>query len=462
MKNKIFLLLISLVVILSACEREIDEFKANSNGVDFSKYVAIGNSMTAGYADGALYTSGQENSVGKIISEQLAYVGGGAFAQPMIATEEGVGFLQVPTGLYFFTKTTLQIVPVYNCGGDTVLGQTMKPYYANPTATQEQLGGELFTPPSVPGPYQNMGVPGATVQALVIPGYGNYNPFFKRFQSGPTASILGDALAQEPTFFSLWIGNNDVLASALQGTDVLATPVDSFAKYMNMVVGALVNSSKSPKGVIGNIPDITNIPFFNTISQKLPYDNVVLDTAQAAGLNILYGMYGYPNWGWKPGRNPFVIKTTNGELKKMEEGDQFLLTLPTDKLKCEGMGVANPATYQLNPIPAEYVLEKSEIAGLQSKVDSYNSIIKSVASNYGLALADMNTYLKSFESGLIFDGVTYTTTFVSGGAFSTDGIHLNPRGNAIVANYFISAIESKYGCTIPKADQTARKGLIFP
>jgi hypothetical protein len=55
-----------------------------------------------------------------------------------------------------------------------------------------------------------------------------------------------------------------------------------------------------------------------------------------------------------------------------------------------------------------------------------------------------------------------STTFVTGGTFSTDGLHLNPRGNAVVANYFIQAINEKYGSTIPQVDETAYHGLIFP
>lgn len=43
------------------------------------------------------------------------------------------------------------------------------------------------------------------------------NPYFVRMASAANASILGDALKQEPSFFSLWIGSNDVLLYALDG-----------------------------------------------------------------------------------------------------------------------------------------------------------------------------------------------------------------------------------------------------
>ena len=61
----------------------------------------------------------------------------------------------------------------------------------------------------VPGPYNNMGVPGAKSFHLLAPGYGNIanflaaaNPYFIRMASSPNATVLEDALAQNPTFFS--------------------------------------------------------------------------------------------------------------------------------------------------------------------------------------------------------------------------------------------------------------------
>jgi hypothetical protein len=74
----------------------------------------------------------------------------------------------------------------------------------------------------------------------------------------------------------------------------------------------------------------------------------------------------------------------------------------------------------------------------------------------------MNKWLKTFASGMIYDGVKFNTQFIQGGLFSTDGIHLNPRGNAIVANLFIQAINAKYGSTIPQVSVTNYHGLKFP
>ena len=464
--KKIFLILLSFAV-FAACERKIDEFAPDANSLDFSKFVSVGNSMTAGYSDGALYASGQVNSIPNIMAGQFKTVGGGNFIQPLIGTEEGVGFQITPYGPYFTTKMALKIVSGKNCDGTPDGIYSLKPALFDETADQATLAGQIQARPTDPGPYNNMGVPGATVQTLFYPGYGSAlgNPYFARFASNPLATVIGDAVVQQPTFFSLWIGNNDVLGSALAGTDVLATPVDTFAKYYNLAVGALMASGKSPKGVVANIPYVTSIPFFNTISKSLPYNSVVLDAYQAAGLNQLYGMYGHPEIVWHEGQNPFVITTTTGEWVQMQEGDQFLLTLPTDSLKCRGMGIADqtvgpiPKPY---PIPGKYVLQKSEMDNLDKRVEDFNEIIRTAAATYNLALVNMNSYMQYFASGMSFDGIKLSTTFVTGGLFSTDGIHLCPRGNAVAANYFIDAINTKYGSKIPEVSVGSYSGLVFP
>ena len=76
------------------------------------------------------------------------------------------------------------------------------------------------------GPFNNMGVPGAASFHLLAPGYGNLanlpaglaNPYFVRMTGAtPDATIMELAMAQSPSFVSLWIGANDVLGYATGG-----------------------------------------------------------------------------------------------------------------------------------------------------------------------------------------------------------------------------------------------------
>ncbi|HWY97880.1 MAG TPA: G-D-S-L family lipolytic protein, partial [Bacteroidia bacterium] len=60
------------------------------------------------------------------------------------------------------------------------------------------------------------------------------------------------------------------------------------------------------------------------------------------------------------------------------------------------------------------------------------------------------------------DGVSFARTFIQGGTFGLDGIHPNARGYAVVANQIISVINSTYGSTLPQADITKYKAVLFP
>ena len=55
-----------------------------SGTADFSKFVSVGNSLTAGYSDGALFIDGQTNSFSNILAQQFALAGGGNFTQPLM------------------------------------------------------------------------------------------------------------------------------------------------------------------------------------------------------------------------------------------------------------------------------------------------------------------------------------------------------------------------------------------
>lgn len=464
--KKIVFFILSLAL-LSACKQKVNEFNADRGSADFTKYVSVGNSLTAGYADGALYKSGQINSYPNILAQQFTTVGGGAFIQPLIETEDGIGLNVTPFGLYLTPKMVLKILPDMDCGGTPIPGSySLKPDLLTHTPDQAAYGAILAARPVAAGPYNNMAVPGAQLQHLFFKGYGSPlgNPFFARFASNPLASIIEDVMAQQPTFFSLWIGNNDVLTSALAGTSLLVTPVDTFAKYYPMAVGALLASGKQPKGIVATIPDVTSIPFFTTISQQLPWNGIVLDATQATGLNTLYGMFGHTEITWQAGPNGFVVAKEDGTWAHMGPQDLFLLTLPTDSIKCKGMGIVDTTGggYKLYPIPGKFVLDANEQAVIKQHVDAFNGIIKQTAAVKGLAVADMNQVLKSFASGMVFDGIKFNTSFVTGGLFSTDGIHVNPRGNAVIANYFIQAINATYGSTIPQVSVTDYHGLIFP
>ncbi|HAH49867.1 MAG TPA: hypothetical protein DCL80_00785, partial [Balneola sp.] len=102
---KLFLLLLVAGIVTYSCDGIEDSLiddqleenplptpaEYSSGSADFSNFIAIGNSLMAGYADGALYTSGQNNSIPAMMSAQLATTvdGGIDFTQPSINSANG-------------------------------------------------------------------------------------------------------------------------------------------------------------------------------------------------------------------------------------------------------------------------------------------------------------------------------------------------------------------------------------
>jgi hypothetical protein len=432
-RHLIYIFALSAVI---SCKPELDEFEPSNGSADFSAYVALGNSLTAGLTDGALFRSGQLTSYPNLMAEQFQKVGGGSFEQPLMNGEYGI----------FPGKMKLGF-PM-DCLGVTSLG---------PVPDQGPLD-DLFQPYGKP--VHNLGVPLAKSFHLLAEEYGNpagiplgtANPFYVRFASSPQASVLQDALALSPTFFSLWIGSNDILSYATAGGEANPiTEINTFHFAVDSVVKSLTDAGA--KGVIANIPDVASIPYFSTV----PYNGLVLmQQQQVDALNEAYGN-GALGITFNLGPNPFVISDPDAPatIRQMVSGELILLSTPQDSLKCAGWGSAKP-------IPGSFVLTETEINTINASVAAYNETISNLAQQYNLAFADMNTYMKGLSSGIIYNGETFTFTYVTGNAFSLDGIHLTPKGYAVVANEFIDVINKKYGAKIPLVDITQYRGNIIP
>lgn len=495
-------LAISALFLSYSCDTDFDQdvkdTQFTAGEADFSKYIALGNSLTSGYRDNALYIDAQNESYPNMLAEQMKLVGGGDFKQPLMADNLG-GINAV-----FGNKLILKVVngalsPVPADGQGTT---TLANIYSQ-------------------GPFQNMGVPGAKSFHLGADGYGNpagiaigkANPYFVRFASSASTSVVKDAMAQRPTFFSLWIGNNDVLAYATSGgsgkdqtgnfdpTTYGSNDITDPTVYKNVINSYLqALTSGGAKGVIANIPSVTAIPFFTTV----PYNPIALDAATASSLNqsllgplkqvlTAFGQGSRINLV-AAGYNPILIMdkdladmsaqitgglrqagvdvqtatalgTYFGKARHATNKDLFTLTsssilgknpnnmpAPFDKL-----GVTFP-------LQDQYALTEAETAKVVAATAKYNEAISALASQYGIALVDANKKMIELgkSSGLQFDGVKYTTKFVTGGSFSLDGVHLTGRGYGIIANEFITAINGKYGSNLPQVNPNTYSGVTFP
>jgi len=454
MKTRYFLYLV-IISFMWACTPEINEFTPSNGTADFTTYVAVGNSLTAGYANGALYQSGQINGWSNILGIQMQFVGGGNFVQPMVTSEQGVlpGKLQVGYSTDCLNNTSLGPVP----------------------AQDGQL--DPFTN-HVDYAVNNMGVPGAKVGHLLAPGYGNIegvplglaNPYFVRFAATPTISVIEQAMSMQPTFFSLWIGNNDVLGYATSGgvNEDDITPLPQFTQYYTMLTSTLV--SQGAKGVVANIPSITDAAFFTTV----PYNAIVLSQqAQVDALNGAYApynammvQYGLPyRINFALGANPMIIydkfmpfppEFAAYKFRQIQPNELVLLTIPQDSLKCAGWGTQKP-------VPDQFTLTTPEIQKVVAATTAYNQVISTTATNNNLAFVDFNSIMSNIATnGYMADGIEFTPAYIQGNLFSLDGIHLTPQANAMVSNYFIQAINANYGAAIPEVNVSEYAPIVLP
>lgn len=455
----------AVTCLFAACKPSVNiTTKPSAGDANFTNYLAIGSSLTAGFSDGSLTVSGQLNSYPQRLFEQFSTVGAkGPFIQPRVTGDYG----------YPMPKKVLALVRNFCNPSDSAYLPVDN--WANP----DTLGSYHFTSPNNNGQINNIGVPGIRVVDYPVKSYAYYAatanilnfPYALRFYNNP-ASTPQEELAfrvhnLNPTFFTLWLGLNDVFGYAYaggqgNGTGFALPLIDNFYNPQDISPTlAFTNSydsavnmvtSTGANGALINIPDVTALPFFTTV----PANGLILDRQGQADTLRNY-VWGKTSWNkvFGPGANYFIIEDNNGQVRQAVPGELILLTVPKDSITCAGWG-------STKPIPAKYVLTTYELQNIRNATKTFNDYIRQVATRHHLAYVDMNTYLTSLNSGISYNGVKYTTQFVSGGAISLDGIHPTQRGYALVANEIIRTINNFYHSNIPLTDVNRYNGISFP
>jgi lysophospholipase L1-like esterase len=421
---------------------------------------------------------GQKGAYPNVLAQQFVEAGGGTFTTPLMADNVG--------GLLL--------------GSNVIAGKRLYFNGSAPVAVSGNPSTNVAT--KLTGPFNNLGVPGAKSYHLVAAGYGNVagvaaglaNPYYARFSTSATSTVLDDAVAQSPTFFSLWIGGNDVLGYATSGgigvnrtgntnpasygsNDITDPTV--FASVYTTLVTTL--TAKGAKGIVANLPYVSTLPFFTTVL----YNAATLSAAQSTALNSGYAAY---NGGLQVAKNAGLITeeervartiTFAAGANKLVMVDEYLtnlsgLGLPSyrqatasDFVLLTSGGVSAQAHLPLGngtqfPLTDAWVLSKNEVAEIKVATDAYNASIKAIADAKGLAFVDAKAIMdKLSTTGIAANNFTVKAEYVFGGAFSLDGVHPSPRGYALIANAFIDAINAKYSSTFKKVD-LGNYRILFP
>ncbi len=406
MKNyyKILLLILIPLLMFFGCKERTDLTgpQTESGQADFSRFVTIGNSITAGYQSSALYESAQEYSYGNLIAKQV----GTQFVQPLVSDP-----------------------------GLSLTGGRLEVASVSPFATTVNTSSGSPINSNYNGLYNNLGIPSAYVYDVLhatnattcyyslLPIIGQPIPFFDLVLRGQGTQFQ-QAKAMHPTFLTLWIGSNDALIYASSGGLIPFTPVQNFTVMLDQIADSI--ASLGCKVAIGTIPEDMSRAFIETVGGQL----------LMKGVTAIYGV------------------SSTGDTIAMDLTKNFVLLTALSVLYDAGGNPTGIGFSPQSPLPSQYILDQIEFANLNAAVAGYNNAISNAARANGFALVDFYNFFKKIKEseatgGTVIDGIRFTTTYVTGNLISLDGLHPTSRGQALIANEFIKSINSNFNANVP-------------
>jgi hypothetical protein len=378
----------ALAIVVLACGMAV----SSSAQTDFTTYMSLGDSLTAGFLSNSLVETHQRSSVPALIAEQAGVAN---FELPLVS-EPGI-----PAELVLYSLSPVILQPQAGLGTPLNLGLAR--------------------------PYNNVAVPGATTLDCLdtVSDRGGMHDLILR----GLGTQVEQAMGMRPTFITLWIGNNDVLGAAISGRavdGVTMTPTQVFRIYYAAIVSNLASTGAFI--VAANLPDVTSIPFVNTIPPVVPGPDG--RPVQIDGSTVpLLGVSG--------------ILESNARV-----------TLAASSLLAQGIGIPRALGGQarfegatcVGCLPDEAYLTGSEIAFIQDHVRVNNAAIQEICAAASIPVVDVNAVMaRADDEGILVGGITYRSDFLTGGLFSYDGVHPSELGYAILANEWIRVINANGG-----------------
>ena len=404
---------IALMATLAGCSGPCDKIDSingptlNANGVDLTTYVAVGTSLTSGYESGGLVDRHQVHSFPALFATQIGKTvdisGTGTFTLPTI------NFDGIPALSEIKSYSPL----IINNSGRTT---------GAPTNLAQNFA------------YHNLGIPGAILVDLVDTTF--YHPpatpirnnftYFNIIQR-TRGTILEQALSLAPTIMSVEYGANEILGfAAVQGTNPSLGTGGIYAPLMTAALNGIHATLPNTKVAVFNVPDVTAIPFFTTLSA------FTVNTTTGAPMPLV-GV----NGACQPG--DLVLLSAGGTIAA------------GTGIPAGGYNYLNPAAGSNGtPLPESVILRVQEVLDTRTVIGQLNAVVDSVSARPFVAKVDLNGLLATIASnGISIGGTLYTDDFVKGGLFSLDGVHPNDLGYALMANTMIDAINARFGCFVP-------------
>lgn len=485
---------------LTGCQPDLEQdIKPSKGNADFTTYIAVGNSLTAGVSDAGLTLEGQQNSFPALLAQQFRAVGGGNFVQPLFSqnASNGTGRLAL-TG---FSSTGSPLINTeVSVNNQFVPFEVFAPGRAFVAANSPLL--ERYTGAD----NQNLGVPYLRVAEITMANYGRYTPptapstappsvitttfnaHFERLLSGTDSKTYLQYVEErvatlKPTFFTNALGNNDVLRYATSGGTgtPLTTEADFRTKY-NQLIDAL--TATGAKGLVTTIPNVTSLPQFTTVPTASVIAQINATPIPAPLVSLIAAQLGLPAGSPLPTGTRFALYVRTGaaatDVRLATPADLLLLTASgfinsapvAPNVFPGGIGleipgapaaIATALARSANAVPNSLVLDPTEAANVATRTRELNAVIVASAQRKGLAVFDGNSYFdRVARNGVISNGVSNNANFVTGNFTSLDGVHPTPRGYALIANEMIRTINQQYGASVPTLNPNDYRGVKFP
>ena len=425
-------------------------------GVNVSRYLAVGDSYTAGLSAGGVTRASQEYSFPNLLAQQLRGANSEAtFTQPLLEAGSGTGYLSL------IDLPASGIPRTRRVAGAAVRGSLI----INPAACGGADTVRRYTRSATAGNLpQNLGVPGLLLTQIETAGLGNealaapgaaFNPYFERLL--PAADnrtylrAVTDASASA-TFFTYFLGIDNLLPYVRSGGECGPLPNTALSTQMRQNAKKLLDvlTAGGRPGIIAKLPSLTNLPLL-----RLGRGNSLQARLQAAfGDNALLYV-----------EDPF----TAGPAQAITD-DFYVLATTIPRLGQLTPVVVGGTTMMLpygrdsrNPIRDADVLDSDELSRANNVLNIYNNELDRLATVvYKLPVINASAIQSTLDSNAAFPnyigesisvgGVIYSAEPVRGNFFSLDYYSLTPRGNALLANVFISAINRAYRANIPAID----------
>lgn len=433
------LVLACVLPLLVGCEDE-SLIQSDANDAIFERYVALGNSITAGFQSSGINATVQQDAYPVLLAEQM--------------------------------NTRFEIPALEDPGCPPPLTNVLT---GDRVGSGTGPGTCLFRASPIPTELNNVAVPGATI-ASATDASAAANELTTFILGGRTQAEVAAEI--DPTFASVWLGNNDVLGAALSGNPSAMTSTADFEARYTAAADALTNAGVERGVLIG----VANVAF---LQQVTPSDRFPLSIPNLSAGQVIFGAEdeinargsdSFPSWGdfnvatscapGSAGANTLVpFEYSVGILFSLaSQGQNVTLDCTNDQTAAAVFGPETVESLGVNPDLT--LLLPDEINQVAARVQAFNTFIEGVADDRGWVYIDPSETLGPlFAAGLgtpddtsddlvpKFPNLSLDpnpNTF--GDFFSEDGVHPSSLLHRVITNRVLEAINAEYGTDLQRIE----------